>query len=367
MSEAALDRARTGDAHAFRELTDPYRRELHLHCYRILGSLTDAEDMLQETLIAAWRGLGSFAGRASLRTWLYRIATNRCLNALRDARRRRPPEPIPPFDPPEPSRRGEVTWLQPYPDTLLEQIAESAPGPDARYHAKEAVELAFIAALQHLPPRQAATLVLRDVLGYSTAETAAMLGATETAIKGALQRARASLDQRDTNVNREWTSPPGSAQDRELIRRFAEAFTNDDIDGVIELLTDDAWLAMPPAPHEYHGRAAIAAFLRASAGWRGRRCLRLVPTRANSQPAFGCYLAEGEKPTARPTGLLVLTLSDGRIRAITRFLDNDLPRRFGLPETLADPAQAHGAEFTAGLRTVHHRPAGAHRSADGQE
>jgi RNA polymerase sigma-70 factor (ECF subfamily) len=341
VSEATLDRAQAGDAQAFRELTDPYRRELQLHCYRILGSLTDAEDMLQETLIAAWRGLHGFAGRASLRTWLYRIATNRCLNALRDAGRRRPPEPIPPFDPPKPTRRGEATWLQPYPDSLLEQIADSAPGPDARYHVKEAVELAFIAGVQRLPPRQAATLVLRDVLGYSTAEVAAMLGTSETAIKGALQRARASLDQRSTNVNRERTPPPGSAQERDLTRRFAEAFTNDDIDGVIELLTDDAWLAMPPAPHEYHGPAAIAAFLRASATWRGRRCLRLVLTRANTQPAFGCYLTEGEKPTAHPTGLLVLTLSDDRIRAITRFLDNDLPRRFGLPETLADPPQTH--------------------------
>jgi RNA polymerase sigma-70 factor (TIGR02960 family) len=338
VSEATLDRARAGDAQAFRDLVDPYRRELQLHCYRILGSLTDAEDMLQETLLAAWRGLDRFESRASVRAWLYRIATNRCLNALRDAGRRRPPAPVPPFDPPGPTRRGEATWLQPYPDTLLEQIADSAPGPEARYQTREAVELAFIAALQHLPPRQAAALVLRDVLGYSTAEVAAMLETSETAIKGALQRARASLDQRRQAVDPDRTPLPGSPQERDLTQRFADAFTTDDIDGVIKLLTDDAWLTMPPAPHEYQGPAAIAAFLSASATWRGRR-VRLVPTRANTQPAFGCYLTEAEKPTAHPTGLLVLTLSDDRICAITRFLDNDLPRRFGLPETLADPSQ----------------------------
>jgi RNA polymerase sigma-70 factor (ECF subfamily) len=326
VSEATLDRARAGDAHAFRELTEPYRRELQLHCYRILGSLTDAEDMLQETFIAAWSGLDGFAGRASLRTWLYRIATNRCLNALRDARRR-PSEPVPPFDPPSPTRRGDVTWLQPYPDTLLEQIADTAPGPETRYHAREAVELAFIAGLQHLPPRQAATLVLRDVLGYSTAEVADMLGTSTTAIKGALQRARAQLR------HAERSPVPGSSQERELAQRFADAFTADDIDGIIALLTDDAWLAMPPAPHEYHGAAAIAAFLTASALWRRPRRLQLVPTRANTQPAFGCYLAEADEPTAHPAGLVVLTLRGDRINTITRFLDADLPGRFGLPET----------------------------------
>jgi RNA polymerase sigma-70 factor (TIGR02960 family) len=163
VSQTTLDRAKAGDADAFRDLTEPYRRELQLHCYRILGSLTDAEDMLQETLIAAWRGLGHFEGRASLRAWLYRIATNRCLNALRDAGRRIPTEPVPPFQPPEPSRRGDVTWLQPYPDALLEQLPEQAPGPEARYETREAVELAFVVALQRMPPRQAAILVLRDV------------------------------------------------------------------------------------------------------------------------------------------------------------------------------------------------------------
>ena len=184
VEQATLQRARAGDEQAFRELTDPYRRELQVHCYRMLGSLTDAEDMLQETLLAAWRGLAGFQERSSLRSWLYRIATNQCLNALRAAGRRIPAEPVPPFQPPEPTRRGEITWLQPYPDVLLEGIADTAPGPDARYQASEAIELAFIAGLQRLPSRQAAALVLRDVLGFATHEVASMLGTSQTAVKG---------------------------------------------------------------------------------------------------------------------------------------------------------------------------------------
>ena len=250
---------------AFEELIVPYRRELLLHCYRLLGSLTDAEDVLQETLLAAWRGLGGFQGRASSRSWLYRIATNRCLNALRDRGRRIPPAPNPPFQPPEPSRHGDVPWLQPYPDALLEHVPDAAPGPEARYTAREAVELAFVAALQRLPPRQAAVLVLCDVLGYPLGEVAPMLDTTATAVKGLLQRARTSLF-----LHRGEPPAPGSAQERDLVRRFVEAFTTDDIDTLVTLLTDDAWLAMPPAPHEYHGAAAIASFLRASATWRAR-------------------------------------------------------------------------------------------------
>ncbi|MBB3724712.1 RNA polymerase subunit sigma-70 [Nonomuraea dietziae] len=298
MTEATLARARAGDGDAFRELTEPYRGELHLHCYRILGSLTDADDLLQETLLAAWRGLDTFAGRASLRAWLYRIATNRCLNALRDGRRRVPAEPVPPFDPPEPTRRGEATWLQPYPDALLEQIPDADPGPEVRYHGREAVELAFIAALQQLPPRQTATLVLRDVLGYSAAEVADMLVTTETAVKGTLQRARATLDRRRGDVT---LARPGSAEERDLTRRFADAFTADDINGVVALLTDDAWLAMPPAPHEYHGPDAIVSFLRASTALaprppvQARRHPRQHPGRVRLVPPR-------PHPTDRPPG-----------------------------------------------------------------
>ncbi len=320
-----LSRARAGDADAFRDLTEPHRHELRLHCYRILGSLTDAEDMLQETMIAAWRGLNRFEGRASVRTWLYRIATNRCLNALRDTGRRVPAEPVPPFRPPEPTRRDAPTWLQPYPDALLSQVPEPAPGPEARYDLRESVELAFIEALQRMPPRQAATLVLRDVLGFPAAEVARMLSTSETAVKGTLQRARAAL------VPASPAPRPGSAQERQLSRRFAEAFVAADLDGVLALLTDDAWLRMPPAPHEYGGPPAIAGFLRASWAYRGSHPVRLLPLRANNQPGFATYLGD----PATPAGLIVLTLAGGRIGTVTRFHTDHLLPWFGLPTTPA--------------------------------
>jgi RNA polymerase sigma-70 factor (TIGR02960 family) len=328
-----LQRARDGDERAFGALTDPYRRELQLHCYRLLGSLTDAEDLVQETLLAAWRGLGGFQERASLRTWLYRIATNRCLNALRAAGRRVPAEPVPPFRPPEPTRRGELTWLQPYPDALLAGIADPAPGPEARYQAAEAVELAFVAGLQRLPPRQAAALVLRDVLGFATGEVAGMLGTSQTAVKGVLQRARAALER-----DRAGRPPrPGSATEHDLARRFADAFVAADVDRVVALLTDDAWLSMPPAPHEYQGAGAVAAFLRASFAYRGGRRVRLLPANANTQPAFGSYLADRPDGPAAPMGLFVLTMAGDRIRAVTRFHLDALYPRFGLPGSLPAP------------------------------
>jgi RNA polymerase sigma-70 factor (TIGR02960 family) len=319
----------TVDEQAFRALVEPYLPELQVHCYRILGSYTDAEDMLQETLLAAWRGLAGFEGRSSLRAWLYRIATNRCLNSLRDTGRRVPPAAVPPFEPPEPTRLSEITWLQPYPDALLDQVPDTAPGPEARYRQREAVELAFVAGLQRLAPRQAATLVLRDVLGYTTTEVAQMLDTTETAIKGALQRARATLDQIRPAQQRSLAR--GSVQERELTRRFADAFTARDIEALVALLTDDAWLAMPPAPHEYHGIAAIVSFHQVSGAWRGDRRLLLVPTRANTQPAFGCYLAEPGKAVGQPAGLMVLTFRGDRIRGMTRFFDNAVLAAFGLP------------------------------------
>lgn len=347
MSNAIFDRAQAGDEQAFRALTDPYLGELQLHCYRILGSLTDAEDMLQETLLAAWRNLHTVTSPESVRAWLYRIATNRCLNGQRAARRRRPPEPVPPFDPPQPTRRSDITWLQPYPDTLLAGVAEPAPGPDQLYEAKETVRLAFISGLQHLPPRQAALVVLRDALGYPLAEVAAMLEISSTAAKGAIQRARTTLDRHRHTVEDEQT--PASAQERDLGQRFADALTGDDIDGVVALLTDRAWLAMPPAPHEYHGTAAITAFLRASAAWRGLRRLHLMPTRANTQPAFGCYITRPDEEAADAAGILVLTLSGNRIRGITRFLDTQLHHRFGLPDTLpADSYPTSAGKVVAG-------------------
>jgi RNA polymerase sigma-70 factor (ECF subfamily) len=291
----------------------------------MLGSLTDADDLLQETLIAAWRGLDGFAGRSSLRAWLYRIATNRCLNAIRDAKRRPPPEPVPPFTPPDPSRRGDVTWLEPYPDAWLDHLEDAAPGPAARHEARAAVELAFITALQRLPPRQTAVVVLADVLGFSTVEVAGMTDSSPTAVKGVLQRARATLARHRTGTVHTPTGGHGSAAEDDLAGRFASAFSAGDVRGVVALLTDDAWLAMPPAPHEYLGREAIASFLRASFEWPGRRRITLDPTRMNGQPAFGCHIGEGTQSTTYPGGLIVLTMSGHRISTITRFLGTDLP------------------------------------------
>jgi RNA polymerase sigma-70 factor (ECF subfamily) len=329
VDQATLERARAGDEQAFRDLTEPYRRELQVHCYRLLGSLTDAEDLLQETLLAAWRGLAGFQARASVRTWLYRIATRQCLNARRSASRRIPAEPVPPFRPPEPTERGEITWLQPYPDSLLEGIADTAPGPAARYQATEAVELAFVAGLQRMPPRQAATLVLRDVLGFGGHEVASMLGTSPNAVKGTLQRARAARPERPGQPGR-----PGSARERELARRFADAYVAADIDGVIALLTDDAWLSMPPAPHQYHGVAAIAGMLAASFRYRGDRRMYLVPARANTQQALAGYVSDPESGAAVPSGLFVLTMAGDRICAVTRFHLDELYPRFGLAPVL---------------------------------
>ncbi|MEN3279548.1 MAG: polymerase sigma-70 factor, subfamily [Solirubrobacteraceae bacterium] len=337
--QVQLSRARAGDQAAFAALTDPYRRELQLHCYRILGSVQDAEDLVQETLLAAWRGLDRFEERASLRAWLYRIATNRCLNALRDSGRR-PRGALPTSDLlgtlPEPTRRGEPLWLEPYPDALLEGLPDASAGPEARYEATEAVGLAFLTALQRLPPLQRAVLVLRDVLGFRAAEVAAMLDTTEAAVKGALQRARGTVDARLPAGQRERAPLPSSSREREVVARFAEAFTAGDVEGLVSLLTDDALGTMPPEPAEYQGRDAIAAFLVDRFTQRGDRRIRLVPTRANSQPAFGCYFQDPHAPIAHANGLVVLTLEGDQIAAITRFVDNGVLPHFGLPRTLRD-------------------------------
>jgi RNA polymerase sigma-70 factor (ECF subfamily) len=333
VTNRTLTRARAGDEEAFRELTDPYRGELQLHCYRILGSVQDAEDLLQETLLAAWRGLEHFEGRSSLRAWLYRIATNRCLNALRDSARR-PRELEAMVDPPAPTRRIEPVWLEPYPDVLLDALPDTSAGPEGRYETREAVALAFVTALQHLPPRQRAVLVLRDVLAFRTAEVAEMLEASEGAVKGALQRARATLEA--LPAGRPDRSPlPHSPRERELVGRFAEAVESGDIDSVVSLLTHDARITMPPQPLEYQGHAAIAGFLDERARLRGRP-LRLVPTRANGQPAFGCYLPAEQAAIARPYGLMVLTLEGDRVSAITWFADTGVLAHFGLPRALPD-------------------------------
>jgi RNA polymerase sigma-70 factor (TIGR02960 family) len=331
MTDRLLSRARAGDELAFRELTDPFRRELELHCYRILGSLHDAEDMLQETLIAAWRSLDEFQGRASLRTWLYRIATNRSLNLLR-SKARRPAQEVPPMpDPPPPTRRSDPVWLQPYPDILLEGLSDSAPGPAARYETKEATALAFVAGLQRLPPLQRTALVLRDVLGFSAGESATILQTSEASVKGALQRARAALVQRPIDSSR--APLPDSPREREILGRFAEAVERGDTKAVVALLADDAWVTMPPYPFEYQGKEAVTRFLEDRARLRGAP-LRVVPARANGQPAFGCYLDDRHAPIARPFGFFVLTLDGEQISAITFFGDTSVFAYFGLPRTL---------------------------------
>jgi RNA polymerase sigma-70 factor (TIGR02960 family) len=332
LDEAKLARARAGDEEAFRELTEPTRRELQVHCYRILGSVLDAEDMVQETLLAAWRSLEAFEGRASVRSWLYRIATNRCLNALRD-RSRRPKEVPAMVEPPEPTRRTEPIWLEPYPDALLEDVPDRALDPAARYEARESLDLAFIAALQGLPPSQRAALVLRDVLGFRTAEVAEVLGTGELSVKGALQRARQTMEARLPAADRERAPQPNSARERRVAGRFADAVESGDVDELVALLTDDAVVTMPPQPLEYRGHYAIASFLRDRQELRGGP-LRVVPTRANTQPAFGCYLPDPQAAIAHAYGLIVLTLEGDAIAAITYFADTAVFPHFGLPRTL---------------------------------
>jgi RNA polymerase sigma-70 factor (ECF subfamily) len=326
-----LARARAGDDDAFRELTDPYRRELQLHIYRIVGSTQDAEDLLQETLLAAWRGLEQFEARASVRAWLYRIATNRSLDALRASRRR--PEGQRTMQMPEPTRWSEPIWLEPYPDVLLEGIPDEAPGPEARYETKEAIALAFIVGLQHLPPQQRAVLVLRDVLGYRAAEVAEMLETSEASVNSLLRRARAAFESRLPAAGRERAPLPNSKLEREIVGRFAEAAEAGDVDSMVALLTDDAWLTMPPLPQAYQGRDVIGPFLRRNEERRGAP-LRLVPTRANTQPAFGGYLPVPASEIARAHGLFVLTLEGDEISAITWFADSSVFPHFGLPRVL---------------------------------
>jgi RNA polymerase sigma-70 factor (ECF subfamily) len=330
VTQSALTLARAGDENAFRELTEPYRRELQLHCYRIVGSTQDAEDLVQETLLAAWRGLDQFTEQASIRTWLYRIATNRSLDALR-ANKRRPQRLEPLNDPPTPSRVTEPIWLEPYPDALIDGIADQAPGPAARYEHKEAIALAFVGGLQHLPPQQRAVLVLRDVLGFRAAEAAEILDTSEPAVSSLLGRARAALERRLPAAARDRAPLPNSRREREVVGQFASAIEDGDVDTVVALLTDDAWLTMPPYPYQYQGGAAIGNFLRVT---RHETPLRLVPTRANGQPAFGCYLPSPQTDIARAYGLIVLTLAGSNIAEITFFADSSVFPQFGLPRSV---------------------------------
>jgi RNA polymerase sigma-70 factor (TIGR02960 family) len=331
MATDLIDRAQAGDEQAFSQLVEPYQRELEVHCYRILGSAQDAEDAVQETLLTAWRSLGGFEQRSSLRTWLYRIATTRSLNALRSASRRPPAEwPNRALTPPEPTRLGEVPWLEPYPDVLLDELPDTAPGPQARYEAREAISLAFVTALQLLPPRQRAALILRDVLDFRASEAADILATSEQSVESALKRARATLA-RHLPPSGQQPALPHSRAEAELVDRLTRAFEAADVDGIVALLTDDAWLTMPPVPLEYQGRELCTRFFDLVFAL-GRR-YRLVATRANGQPAFGIYMFDPHAPVLHATGLIVITLAAERISRIDRF-DNSVLPRFGLPRSL---------------------------------
>src|SRR5690242_18846985 len=332
-----IARAQVGDHDAFRDLVQGHSHELQVHCYRILGSLQDAEDALQETLVSAWRNLGEFGQRSSLRTWLYQIATNRCLSMLRaDSRRPRIAPPLPEATLPEPVGAGDAPpWLEPYPDVLLGHLVDERPGPEARYETTEAISLAFITALQLLPPRQRAALVLRDVLGYHAAEVAQMLDATQESVQSALKRARATVDNHLADSGRggyRLARQPDTAAEHRLAARLTDALERADLDALIGLLVTDVRLSMPPVMLEYRGiesaRRVFAAVI-----FRPGCTYRVVPTSANGQPAFGLYLADPHASVYRAYGLQVITTAGDHITAITCFT-TDVMTRFGLPRTL---------------------------------
>jgi RNA polymerase sigma-70 factor (ECF subfamily) len=303
LEAALLASAKGGDRRAFQQLTEPHRRELLVHCYRMLGSFHDAEDLVQETLLRAWRGLKGFDGRASTRYWLYRIATNACLNTLatRASAGRVLPETESPATEQMPDREpaSDIAWLEPYPDSALEQIADDAPGPEARYEMREAIQLAFIAAIQLLPPRQRATLLLTDVLGWSAAESARLLDSSVAAVNSALQRARTTLEERLAGRPRR-VAAAASEEQRALLERYVRAWESTDVDGFTALLKEDAVMSMPPWRQWYRGRAAIATFFAGTGRPGGHAPFRLVPTAANRQPAFAINSC-GQSPEWRFT------------------------------------------------------------------
>jgi RNA polymerase sigma-70 factor (ECF subfamily) len=353
--QTLLQAAKAGDQDAFGRLVEPHRRELHAHCYRMLGSVHDAEDALQEALLRAWRGLRRFEERSSLRSWLYRIATNTCLDSI--ARRPKRVLPIdygPPADPHDGIGRPlvESVWVEPYPDETFD-IGDRLLGPEARYEQRESVELAFIAALQHLPAKQRAVLLLREVLGFSAKEVADLLDTTVQSVNSALQRARKASEERlPEHSQQETLRALGDRKLQELVETYMQAWEAGDADTIVAMLTEDATLAMPPMATWFEGRAGVAAFLTdlAFAGQERRRELvsfagevrrmRLLPTRANGQPAFGAFYWNDEAGAYVPQALQVLTFRGGQIADITGFVSAEMMRPFGLPERLeADAAR----------------------------
>jgi len=335
-----LEAAQRGDDDAFGRLAGLYRGELHAHCYRMLGSAADAEDALQETLLRAWRAMPRFEGRSSLRSWLYKIATNVCLRVIERRPRRVLPVDLGPAanphdGPAEPMT--EAVWLEPYPDERL-GLGTGMASPEARYEQREGVELAFIAALQHLPARQRAVLILREVLGFSARETAAALETTSVSVDSALQRARKTVDQRLPEQSQQATLR--SLSDgalRQVVQRYVTAWESNDVDAVVAMLAEDAKLAMPPLPAWYLGREHVASFLR-SRPLAGATRWRLIPVRANAQLAFGGYAWDDKTQAFTPHALDVLTLRGAQIGEITAFLTPGAFGGFGLPATLPEAA-----------------------------
>jgi RNA polymerase sigma-70 factor, ECF subfamily len=318
---------------AFVASVERYRRELQLHCYRMLGSVEDSEDLVQETALRAWRKRGDFEGRSTFRAWLYRIATNACLDALR----RRPPRVLPidvapAADPQQPLPSAvKRPWLDPYPERLLHAVASSEEEPEEAVLRKETIELAFLAAIQHLPPRGRAVLILRDVLGWSARDPAATLGISVNSVNSSLQRARATLSTRLPRRRIEWAQRDPSSAERALVERYMTAHEQGDVEGLARLLRDDVRASAPPLPLWYDGRESLLASTRRSAS-AGR--FRYLPTMANRQPAAASYLRAPGESVYRPMGIDVLAVEDGLVVEITAFLRPELFAAFGLPATL---------------------------------
>ena len=341
-----LAAARKDDSQHFSELTEGYRRELQVHCYRILGSLHEAEDMVQETMLKAWKRLDTYEGRASFRSWLYKIATNSCLDFLDQKKSRRllPFEKLSPSDPTTPilPPTSEISWLEPFPDEWLAD--KTATNPEARYTDSESISLAFLTALQMLPPRQRAVLILRDVLDFSANETSGVLELTTSSVNSALHRARTTLSQRYPRGEKEGlTMSSIDEKTQRLLDLFVHAWEAADVNGLVALLKADATLAMPPSPSWYEGQNAIGTFVAATifadggmfSGNAAQRW-RLLATRANGSPAFAIYQRD-EKNEYQPFGLIALTIAGDQLSQIISFIDPSLPPLFGFPTKLGTP------------------------------
>jgi RNA polymerase sigma-70 factor, ECF subfamily len=329
---------------AFERLAEPFRREIKLHCYRMLGSLHEADDLVQETYLRAWRSFDSFETGTSFRAWLYRIATNACLNALASRKhvQRLLPDQMGPatVQMPDGAPATDVPWLEPYPDSNLEGVADDAPNPETRYTSREAVQLAFVAAIQQLPPRQRAAILLCDVLGWAAPEATTLLGGSTASINSALQRARETLAKRYPD-GRPPVAPRPDPVQQKLLGRYLQAWEGHDLDGFVTLLKEDATYTMPPWLQWYAGREAIRSFF----AWAWKTCsgLRLVPVAANGQAGFAVYARNGADGPLEAHSIHVLALEDDMISTLTLFVPSTGPRlfdAFGLPLSLPDAASS---------------------------